>query len=122
MRCSNPEKRPPGCYRNTSEAGTCDSPVHWIVWTLNGLLSSFRLATRPSSSSTTCKVTSTEKLLPFGGARWEILNRNCTRLARGCALCCGQVSAKMIAASTRAWNQFWMQCQPFDSHAQRNEC
>jgi hypothetical protein len=73
---------------------------------LNVPSSSFRQATGPSSSSTMCKVTSTEKLLKFGGAHWETRNRSCTRLARGCETCYARVSAMTLAVSRRAWNQF----------------
>ena len=114
-----PGEKPPGYRRNTSEAGTCGSPGQRIAWTFNVLLSSFRQATRPSSFSTTCRVTSTEKSPLFGGAHWGIRNRNCTRLARVYNTCYARVSAITSTISGRTWNQFWIRCQPFDTEAQK---
>ena len=91
--------------------------VQWIAWTSNVLLSSFHQAIRLSSSSTRCKVISTEKLLPCGGAHWAILNRSCTGPARGCNTCCGRISAIPSAISGRAWNQLWTRRPLLDRYA-----
>ena len=104
-------------YPGRSQAATCGSPVQWIAWTSNVLLSSFHQAIRLSSSSTRCKVISTEKLLPCGGAHWAILNRSCTGPARGCNTCCGRVSAIPSAITGRSWNQLWTRRPLLDRYA-----
>ena len=117
MRCSNLEKRPPGyCTKNTSEAGTCG-----IAGSLDRMdpanVHSTASAGLPelSSFSTTCRVTSTEKLPLFVGAPWEFEIAIAQGSRAVTTLVTGEQSRKRNTISRRTWNQFWINCQPFDT-------